>query len=507
MTLFRGTNDDERAREAHAAWLDAGRTDAELRASREVQVRQALVHEFRARSKVLVCTEAGAKGLNLQFCETVVNYDLPWNPQRIEQRIGRCHRYGQERAVTVVNFLAKDNAAHRLTFEILSQKLELFGRVLDASDQVLHQPRSDASAEALTSIVAGEIESELGRIHQRARTALDLQRDLVERRVRVEDRRRAWEAQQRHTAALIESRFDDEVKVVFRGLRDQLRAGLDRLDRELATLVGGHLVRARTPHVRRERDGRVVFELEDRAYATGSAKGLVGAEALGLAHPLVAEAVASARTFSEGSVLLTGAPEHRELVGKEGALTVAKVAYDGFEPVERLVVAAVVGGVPLDPEVAATLVRLPATDAPDLGAPVDDRLLADALEEALWVDQRAIEGAEQARFERALLQLERFVEDRAMIGRRERQACAEALAAARRRRDEALGADARTRAEGEIRRLEARIGELDERVGALEARQDQEYQTWRQKHHDRRYARPTVTPLYRATFRIRSAPC
>ena len=107
-------------------------------------MRLALVHEFRTRSKVLVCTEAGAKGLNLQFCETVINYDLPWNPQRIEQRIGRCHRYSQQRDVTVVNFIARDNEAHRLTFEILSQKLDLFGRVLDASDHVLHEPRTDA---------------------------------------------------------------------------------------------------------------------------------------------------------------------------------------------------------------------------------------------------------------------------------------------------------------------------------------------------------------------------
>ena len=93
-------------------------------------MRLALVHEFRTRSKILVCTEAGAKGLNLQFCETVINYDLPWNPQRIEQRIGRCHRYSQKRDVTVVNFIARDNEAHRLTFEILSQKLDLFGKVL-----------------------------------------------------------------------------------------------------------------------------------------------------------------------------------------------------------------------------------------------------------------------------------------------------------------------------------------------------------------------------------------
>ena len=115
----------------------------EHRRAREVAVRLALVHEFRTRSKVFICTEAGAKGLNLQFCETVINYDLPWNPQRIEQRIGRCHRYGQERDVTVINFTASDNEAQRLTFEILSQKLDLFGKVLDASDTVLHEPRTD----------------------------------------------------------------------------------------------------------------------------------------------------------------------------------------------------------------------------------------------------------------------------------------------------------------------------------------------------------------------------
>ena len=118
VTLFRGTNDHDRAKQAHARWVEEeGRNlPPGTRPSREVGVRLALVHEFRTRSKVFVCTEAGAKGLNLQFCETVINYDLPWNPQRIEQRIGRCHRYSQQRDVTVVNFIARDNEAHRLTF-------------------------------------------------------------------------------------------------------------------------------------------------------------------------------------------------------------------------------------------------------------------------------------------------------------------------------------------------------------------------------------------------------
>ena len=95
---------------------------ARLRPSQDIAIRMALVHEFRTRSKIFICSEAGAKGLNLQFCDTLINYDLPWNPQRIEQRIGRCHRYGQKRDVTVINFLAKDNEAQRLTFEILEHE-------------------------------------------------------------------------------------------------------------------------------------------------------------------------------------------------------------------------------------------------------------------------------------------------------------------------------------------------------------------------------------------------
>ena len=66
---------------------------------------------FRDGASIMIATEAAAEGINLQFCSMVVNYDLPWNPQRIEQRIGRCHRYGQRYDVVVVNFLNQNNAA------------------------------------------------------------------------------------------------------------------------------------------------------------------------------------------------------------------------------------------------------------------------------------------------------------------------------------------------------------------------------------------------------------
>ena len=173
------TNDSPRAQEALHRWReDVGKNlPPTSKPSPGVAVRLALVHEFKTRSRVFISTEAGAKGLNLQFCDTVINYDLPWNPQRIEQRIGRCHRYGQERDVTVINFLAKDNGAQRLTLEILTQKLDLFGNVLDMSDDILHAARSDRSEE-LTTALGPDFEKQLHRIWDRARSVDDVEEEL-----------------------------------------------------------------------------------------------------------------------------------------------------------------------------------------------------------------------------------------------------------------------------------------------------------------------------------------
>ncbi len=101
------------------------------------EARAEVIERFRSSAKVLLSTEAGAEGLNLQFCNVVVNFDLPWNPQRVEQRIGRCHRYGQTRDVLVLNFLNQSNAAERRLFELLGKKLSLFDGVFGASDEIL----------------------------------------------------------------------------------------------------------------------------------------------------------------------------------------------------------------------------------------------------------------------------------------------------------------------------------------------------------------------------------
>ena len=85
----------------------------------------------------MIATEAASEGINLQFCSMIVNYDLPWNPQRIEQRIGRCHRYGQEYDVVVVNFINAANAVETRVYELLENKFRLFNGVFGSSDEVL----------------------------------------------------------------------------------------------------------------------------------------------------------------------------------------------------------------------------------------------------------------------------------------------------------------------------------------------------------------------------------
>jgi len=96
IVTFNGTNTDPDSKQVYADWLKAHEGEDYLTGSRSADSRAALVEHFCDEATIMIATESAAEGVNLQFCNLVVNYDLPWNPQRIEQRIGRCHRYGQK---------------------------------------------------------------------------------------------------------------------------------------------------------------------------------------------------------------------------------------------------------------------------------------------------------------------------------------------------------------------------------------------------------------------------
>ena len=135
-TMFNGSNNSEEARASFNTWKKEFPEAASV-GSYSANVRQSLIYNFKTNTQVFLATEAGAEGLNLQFCNIVINYDLPWNPQRVEQRIGRCHRYGQKHQVIVANFLNTKNYADRRVLELLKEKLNLFDGLFGSSDEIL----------------------------------------------------------------------------------------------------------------------------------------------------------------------------------------------------------------------------------------------------------------------------------------------------------------------------------------------------------------------------------
>jgi hypothetical protein len=241
-----------------------------------------------------------------------------------------------------------------------------------------------------------------------------------------------------------------------------------------------------------------------RRFATGDARGLTNAQSLNLLHPLVRAAIAEARGWQGGSVELIAdaAPELAALQEQAGVLAIALVDYAGFEPVQRIVAAGVIGGNPVDPQLASRLARLPAVDGQDVGVTVDEVFMGDALDEAVFLDQREVEQKEQKHFEQAIGQLERFVDDKVLVCRRERASISEKLRFARDRRDEVVGSSARDRIEAEILRLAEKDEVLERRIEALASREDEVYRKWRNEYHDLRYRAPKVTRLFQVAFRI-----
>ena len=177
IILFNGTNNDEKSNLIYKSWIEKNRNSDRISGAKAVDMRAALVDYFKSdKCQIMIATEAASEGINLQFCSMLVNYDLPWNPQRIEQRIGRCHRYKQKYDVIVINFLNIRNAADRRVFQLLDEKFQLFNGVFGASDEILG------------SISSGvDFEKRIADIYQQCRSEVEitesfdlLQKDLEE---------------------------------------------------------------------------------------------------------------------------------------------------------------------------------------------------------------------------------------------------------------------------------------------------------------------------------------
>lgn len=227
IVLFNGSNSDARAQAVYKDWQKRHAGTDRITGSRTADTRAALVEHFKERGTVMIATEAGAEGINLQFCSLVINYDLPWNPQRIEQRIGRCHRYGQKFDVVVVNFVDRSNEADARVYELLAEKFQLFEGVFGASDEVLG---------AIGSGV--DFERRIAEIYQNCREPQAIQASFEQLQLDLSGE--INEAMVRTRQILLEN-FDEEVQDKLRVRAEDSRAARGKYERLLMDLTEAEL--------------------------------------------------------------------------------------------------------------------------------------------------------------------------------------------------------------------------------------------------------------------------
>jgi len=418
VVTFSGTNSDRRAQDIYERWLVDPKSAEQVTGSRAIDVRAALIEEFRNHASIMIATEAAAEGVNLQFCSQVINYDLPWNPQRIEQRIGRCHRYGQTHDVIVVNFLNERNDADKRVHALLTEKFNLFDGVFGASDEVLGTIESGV-----------DFEKRILAIYQDCRTpeaiaaAFDeLQTQLEEQiRSRMEDTRRA----------LLEN-FDEDVHARLKLRLADAREQLDRVGRrfwDLTTAILDDRAKFDEPNLAFDllappthdlRPGR--YHLISRNSAADQATNEHGYFLYRLSHPLgeyvIATAKAADTPVAELRFDVTSHPTRVAIVealkGRRGWLTLRKLMVTTFETEEYLLFSGIDdNGRSIDHEACAKLFSVGA-DVHPLDPPassISDRLQAEADQHVKATLNRSLD-ANNKHFAAARERLERWAEDK-----------------------------------------------------------------------------------------------
>lgn len=356
VVRFNGTNTDKESTVIYNEWLAEHKGTPKVTGSPTADRRAAIVDYFKNEATIMIATEAAAEGINLQFCSLIVNYDMPWNPQRIEQRIGRCHRYGQKFDVVVINFLNKSNAADIRVYELLDQKFQLFNGVFGASDEVLG------------SIGNGvDFEKRIAQIYNDCRTPdeiayafdclqAELQEQISEKMIKAR-------------SALLEN-FDDSVKEKLRDNLAESRKNLNLFEKNLWLLIH-YALRGKAEFNQNEYSFKLIsgeYAGEKFTLAKGTAKA-DDVQPLRMGHPLAKEIISSYKanelesgfvefhySETEGKMKLLD-----ELVGTEGYMLVEKISIDSFEQEDHLVIACLKqDGSYVYPDIAERMLGLPA---------------------------------------------------------------------------------------------------------------------------------------------------
>jgi len=252
IARLNGANNDSASAAIYADWLARHRGTDKVSGSKTADMKAAMVEAFRDEKTILIATESGAEGINLQFCSLLVNYDLPWNPQRVEQRIGRCHRYGQKIDVTVVNFLNTKNRAEERIFELLNEKFGLFEGVFGASDEVL-------------GIIESGVDFEK-RVHQIVQTARTAEQIEIEFDALTESLKPQIDAEMRDARERLLASVDQNVVQRLRSRRDDIKRVLSDFEHRLHVLARAELPDA---EFNEHTDGSPCFKHQGETWTTG----------------------------------------------------------------------------------------------------------------------------------------------------------------------------------------------------------------------------------------------
>ena len=352
VVRFNGTNTDKESTAIYQTWLKKHKGTPKVTGSPTADRRAAIVDYFKDEATIMIATEAAAEGINLQFCSLIVNYDMPWNPQRIEQRIGRCHRYGQKFDVVVVNFLNKSNAADIRVYELLDQKFQLFDGVFGASDEILG------------SIGNGvDFEKRIAQIYDECRTTDEI--EIAFDRLQSELQDQISEKMIKARSALLEN-FDESVKEKLRDNLAQSQKNLDQFEKRLWLL---------TRHVL---EGEAIFD-EERYNFTLRADGSIytlskecedeQVRPYRISSPLAKDILAKYREPLHTPAYIEFDYTHTigrtklldDLVDQSGTMRVEKISIDSFEQEDHLVIACLTdSGDWVYPEIAERMLLLPA---------------------------------------------------------------------------------------------------------------------------------------------------
>lgn len=382
IALMNGSNNDQESRAIYDDWCARHKGTDAVSGSKSADMKAAIVEAFRDKKAILIATESGAEGINLQFCSLLVNFDLPWNPQRVEQRIGRCHRYGQKIDVTVVNLLNLKNQAELRVHQLLDQKFKLFSGVFGASDEVLGAIEKGVDFERRVFEIVQECRSEEAIATAFQKLEEDLQISI--------------NADMLDTRTKLLENMDQDVVRLLQQRNQQIEGVMDAFDQRLITLA-----KAELPAAQFHGEGKPRFDWLGKTWTSEwPLADQMGWSFFRLADGNLATELAEqakARTLAPATINFHYSPaDHgvladvRDLGGKKGWLTAVKFRVKSAgQPVDHVLLAAVTDdGTPLEVATAERLFLVPGAQAPILGdvQPESLQIRRDALREVLMED-------------------------------------------------------------------------------------------------------------------------